>query len=152
MGRIPIWGGKNMLTKSFGALALIAACMVTGVPLGPASSQSSTGSTGSFPGWYDTNATAAQSRANLIEHVLSPSAVPKAGYLRSVVAPVVSPGAPCRYENIAAPLLAGGNLYAITSGKLSKYNPATGQLIWRRAPHTNFTFVSLAISGNLVIA
>lgn len=51
------------------------------------------------------------------------------------------------------PVLAGGYVYAITNYKLSKYNAATGRLIWRTNPDpalfTNYD--SLAVSGNLVI-
>jgi hypothetical protein len=110
------------------------------------------GSKVSYPGWYDTNGTAAQSRANLVENVLSPSAVAKVKYLRSVIAPMTKPGAPCRTQNIVAPVPAGGYLYAVTSGKVSKYDPATGKLLWRHAPPTNFGYESLAISGNILVA
>jgi len=143
-----------MIGRTVAVLALAASCVVTSVTPGAASSKFS------FPGWYDTNASAAQSRANLIEHVLSPSAVTKVKYLRSVVAPVVSPtGHHCQFEEIDAPLPAGGYLYAATTGQISKYNPATGKLIWRDAPMvksfgrpTDFCFTSLAISGNTLIA
>jgi outer membrane protein assembly factor BamB len=48
--------------------------------------------------------------------------------------------------------LAGGYLYALTTGKISKYNAATGRLIWRSTPSQDDDYVSLAISHNLVIA
>jgi outer membrane protein assembly factor BamB len=49
--------------------------------------------------------------------------------------------------------LAGRYLYVITNAELSKYNPATGALIWRVTPDPSFSlqYDSLAISGNLVI-
>ncbi len=92
--------------------------------------------------------------------MLTPSAVKKVTYLRSVVAPVIAPtGHHCPFERIDAPVPAGGYLYAITSGKLSKYDPATGKLLWREAPPVflkaspgDFSFGSLAISGNMLIA
>lgn len=104
------------------------------------------------PGWYDTNSNAAQSRANLAEKVLTPSAVTSVKYLRSIVAPVIPPRAPCP-AGIVAPLPAGGYVYAITNGTLSKYNPATGRLIWRSTPDPTFhqNYESLSLSANLVI-
>jgi outer membrane protein assembly factor BamB len=103
-------------------------------------------------GWTNTNADAAQSRANLSENVLSPAAVPKVQYLRSISSPVIKPSAPCP-GNIAAPLPTGGSLYAMTNDLLSKYDPATGRLIWRVNPDPSFTeiYQSLAISGGLVV-
>lgn len=86
--------------------------------------------------WSQTNSNAALSRANLTEKVLSRAAVIKVKYLRSVVAPPHSlEPAACPWQAAAAaPVLAGGYLYAITSGKISKYNAATGSLIWRKTP------------------
>ena len=143
-----------MLGKSAAAVVLAASCVVSGI------TSSVAGSKASYPSWYDANATAAQSRANLIEHVLTPAAVKKVTYLRSVVAPVITPtGHHCPFEEINAPLPAGGYLYAITSGKLSKYDAATGKLFWRDAPPVfrnvspaDFSFGLLAISGNMLIA
>lgn len=84
--------------------------------------------------------------------MLTPAAVAKVKYLRSVTAPPTRPQAPCGPQGIAAPLPYGGYLYAITNGRLSKYNPATGKLIWRRIPPDQETiYNSLSISGNLVI-
>ena len=104
--------------------------------------------------WSQTNSNAALSRANLTEKVLSRAAVIKVKYLRSVVAPPHSlEPAACPWQAAAAaPVLAGGYLYAITSGKISKYNAATGSLIWRKTPDLAFDYESLAVSHNLVIA
>jgi PQQ-like domain len=103
--------------------------------------------------WFDTNSNAAQSRANLSEQVLTPSAVPKVKYLRSVVSPLVTPTASCPGP-VAAPVLDGGYLYVITDEQLSKYDAATGELIWRSTPDPTFSAwdsVSLAVSGNFVV-
>jgi len=102
--------------------------------------------------WFDTNSNAAGSRANPTEKVLSPTAVTKIKYLRSVVVPPIPPKAQCQ-EDVAAPVLVGGYLYLITNGSLSKYNAATGKLVWRRVPDRTFgiIYTSLAVSGNLVI-
>jgi len=142
-----------MLGKTLAVVALAASCVVSGVTPGVAASK------GSYPGWYDANATAAQSRANLIENVLSPSAVAKVKYLRSLVAPPITPSKGyCAGAGFSAPIPAGGYLYAVTSGKLSKYNPATGSLIWRdsppvfrTAPPGDFSYGSVVATGGVVI-
>lgn len=135
-----------MLTRTFAVAALTASLVAVGA------SPSLAGAKGSppFPGWYDTNATAAQSRANLLEKILTPSAVTKVKHLRSITTPPVSGF--CRVENVVAPVPAGKDLYAITSGQVSKYNPATGKLIWRKAPPKSYGYESLAISGNTIVA
>jgi hypothetical protein len=76
--------------------------------------------------------------------------VAKVKYLRSMTAPPVSGF--CRAQEAEAPVPAGKYLYAVTSGKVSKYNPATGKLIWRRAPPRHFGYDWLAVSGNTLIA
>jgi hypothetical protein len=139
-----------MIGKTVALLALAASCLVIGVPPGLAASKNGTAAT-TQAGWYDTDANAAHSRANPAEKVLSAAAVTKVKYLRSVVSPPTSPRAPCGPQNIEAPLPYGGSLYAITDGKLSKYNPATGKLIWRRTPNQTYVYSSLAVTGNLVL-
>lgn len=141
-----------MLGKTVAVLALAASCLAVGVPPSLAGSKSKTAAfTG--VGWYDTDSNAAHSRANPAEKVLTPAAVAKVKYLRSVVAPPASPRNFCGPQSVAAPLPYGGSLYAITDGTLSKYNPTTGKLIWRRTLVQTSTTIynSLAISGNLVI-
>jgi PQQ-like domain len=138
-----------MLGKTVAVLALAASCVVIGVPPSLAGSERSPATVQS--GWYDTDSNAAHSRANLAEKVLTPSAVTKAKYLRSVVSPPAPPNAPCGTTGIAAPLPYGGKLYVIANASVRKYNPATGKLIWRHALNSNFVYDSLAISGNLVI-
>ena len=137
-----------MLGKAAAVMALTASCLLTGVPLGLAGSKSSPGTTPQA-GWYDADSNAAHSRANLAEKVLTPSAVTKVRYLRSVVAPQTR--SPCGPGRIAAPLPFGGFLYAVTNSGVTKYNPATGRLIWRSKLSRYYIYNSLAISGNLVI-
>jgi hypothetical protein len=133
-----------MLTRILAVLAL--AVSFAAITIGPSQAGSE-----SSP-WFDTNSNAAGSRANPTEKVLSPTAVPKVKYLRSVTAPPTPPKAQCP-ENVAAPVLVGGYLYLITDGSLSKYNAATGALVWRRIPDPTFGIIyySLAVSGNLVV-
>jgi outer membrane protein assembly factor BamB len=100
--------------------------------------------------WFQTNSNAALSRANLTEKALNRTTVTKIKYLRSVVAPPQPPKSPCLQGGAVA--LAGGYLYALTTGKISKYNAATGRLIWRSTPSQDDDYVSLAVSHNLVIA
>ena len=137
---------KITLTGIFAIAALTASLMAFGASPGLAGAKSSP----RFPGWYDTNATAAQSRANLVENILSPSAVTKVIHLRSITTPP-APGF-CRVQNVVAPVPAGNALYAVTSGKVSRYNPATGKLIWREAPPSGYGYESLSISGNTIVA
>jgi hypothetical protein len=134
-----------MFAKTAAVLALAASLGGTGLA-GSASSSVGT------PGWLDTDANAAGSRANLAETALTPAAVTKVKYLRSITSPLAPPGANCP-SPIVAPLVAGGSLYAITNSRLSKYDPATGNLIWRSTPNRAFNvfYHSLAISGNLLI-
>jgi outer membrane protein assembly factor BamB len=141
-----------MRDKAVFVLALVASCLLTGAPPGLASGRPNVVSGGESSPWFDTNSNAAGSRANLKEHILSRSAVTRVEYLRSVASPVDPPQAQCPGP-IVAPVLVGGFLYAITNGQLSKYDPATGSLIWRSIPDPAFTqnYKSLAISGNTVI-
>jgi hypothetical protein len=141
---------KAAFSKTVAVLALAASLGVTGASPSLAGSQGSIG-TG---GWTNTNASAAQSRANLAENVLTRAAVTKVKYLRSVVSPLLRANAFCT-SNMAAPLLTGGNLYASTNEYLSKYDPATGKLLWRVNPNPNGSFIqynqSLAASAGLVV-
>jgi PQQ-like domain len=103
--------------------------------------------------WFGLDYNAARSRANLTEKVLSSTAVTKIKYLRSVAAaPLIPLKANCTGW-IVGPVLAGGSMYAMTNAELSKYNAATGALVWRRIPDPSFSnaYVSVAVSGNLVI-
>jgi hypothetical protein len=101
--------------------------------------------------WSQTNYNAAASRANLTEHILSPSAVTKVQYLRSVVSPVL-PSADCPGP-VVAPVLAGGDAYAVTNDELSKYDAATGKLLWRSIPDPEFDqfYTSVSVAGGLVV-
>jgi hypothetical protein len=141
-----------MLGKITVILALAASCAVTGIGPAAASGKAARAASENSP-WPQTNGNAAQSRVNLTEKVLTPSAVTKAGYLRQVVAPKSPASAACGLQPITAPVLAGGYVYAMTDHVLSKYNAATGRLIWRINPDRSLTtyYDSLAVSGNLVI-
>src|SRR5215470_13957661 len=135
-----------MLTRTFAIAALTASLMAVGASPSLAAVKSSP----RFPGWYDTNATAAQSRANLLEKTLTPAAVTKVTHLRSITTPPAT--GDCRVRNVVAPVPAGNALYAVTSGKAAKYNPATGKQIWRKAPPREYGYESLSASGNTIVA
>jgi len=135
-----------MLTRTFAIAALTASLMAVGASPGLAGAKSGP----RFPGWYDTNATAAQSRANLLEKTLSPSAVTKVIHLRSITTPPAT--GDCRVRNVVAPVPAGNALYAVTGGEVGKYNPATGKQIWRKAPPKEYGYESLSSSGNTIVA
>jgi hypothetical protein len=109
--------------------------------------------------WSQTDYNAAQSRANLTEQTLTATTIRNVRYLRGIASPLNQPGqGGCNRSTIVTPVLTGGRLYAVTNGRLSKYNPATGALIWRRSlldPITNEPFTldarSLSVAGGLVV-
>jgi outer membrane protein assembly factor BamB len=109
--------------------------------------------------WSQTDYNAAQSRANLTEQTLTATTVGRVRYLRGIASPPTPPSQEgCNRNIIVAPVLTGGRLYAVTNGRLAKYNPATGALIWRRLlliPNTKGSFSlnarSLAVAGGLVV-
>lgn len=138
-----------MLKKILAVVALAASLEAVSIP--PVLARSATGpATSESAPWWDTNANAANSRANLQETVLTPSTVPQITYLRSVTAPPPNQNCP---QGLKAPVLAGGDLYAVTGGTFSKYNAATGALIWRKKPDPSYAtaYTAVAFSGNTVI-
>jgi outer membrane protein assembly factor BamB len=140
-----------MIGKTVAVVALAASLAAISISPSLASSKSTSAASESAP-WLDTNANAALSRANLTEKVLSPSVVSRIKYLRSVTAPVI-PQAGCPGP-VVAPVLVHGDLYVITNEQLSKYDAATGALIWRSTPDPTFSdwySESLAVSDNLVV-
>lgn len=139
-----------MFAKSVAVLALAASGLVLGVRPSLAGTGSSPAATAPT-GWYDTYGNAADAQVNPAEKILSPSAVKNIEYLRSITAPQTPPGAACGAGYVASPLPYGGALYALTSGEASKYNPATGSLIWQTQLDPSTQYESMAVSGNLVI-
>jgi outer membrane protein assembly factor BamB len=137
-----------MLGKTLALVALVASVGAISISPSLAGSKGALGT----PSWNDTNANAAGSRANLAEKVLTPAAVKNVKYLRSIASPMIPANAPCPLP-IAAPLLTGGYLYAITNGYLSKYDPGTGKLIWRVKPFPGFRsdYQTLSYSDNLIV-
>ena len=133
----------------------VAAGSVTGAAAG-AAPVTSAAAASSSP-WRQTDYNAALSRSNLTEETLTAATAGKIRYLRSVTAPPVPPGTGCFSDSpgqdMVAPLLTGGDLYAVTTGRITKYDAATGALIWRRNPDSSFSHVypSLAVAGGLVI-
>lgn len=145
-------GRGPMFRKTTVALALAVSCAAAGIMPGSAATAASRAAGERSP-WYQTDAGAAGSRANLKENVLTPSTVAKAGFLRSMAAPPTPPGSLCGDIGVVAPALVGGYLYAITNHTVSKYNAATGKLIWRRTPDPKFdtSFDSLSVSPSGVV-
>jgi outer membrane protein assembly factor BamB len=150
-----------MFGKALAVAVLAASTVVAG--LGPSLASSKAGRTGPADSkaalassevspWSQTDSDPAASRANPAEHVLSPSAITKVKHLRSIVGPVIPPRASCE-TSMVAPALVGGDLYVITNARLSKYDAATGKLIWRRNPDPSFdtAYESLSVSGGLVV-
>src|SRR5215471_11513351 len=117
-----------MLVKTVVVLALAASWVLTGAPPGAAGTRHLAASENSP--WSDTNYNTALSRANLTETALNPSTVKNVTYLRSITSPVIPPRANCPGD-IVAPVLVGGDLFAMTNDMLSAYDAATGNLIDR---------------------
>ena len=138
---------RKKLAKTCAVAALTATFGLTAAPRGLAADKSPIGT----PGWNDSDANGALSRANLAETVLAPSAVPTVKYLRSLTAPAFPPRG-CN-DTAPTPLPTGGSVYAVGGGRLSKYNAATGKLLWRSKPDRTFNtlYQSLSISDNLVL-
>ncbi|HEV2374389.1 MAG TPA: PQQ-binding-like beta-propeller repeat protein [Streptosporangiaceae bacterium] len=143
-----------MLGKTVAVLALAASCVITGIEPAIASSTASQAVSENSP-WYATDYGASLSRANPSEQVLTPAAVPNVTYLRSTTSPPTPPGQQCGPEGIAAPALVGGYVYAMTNYALSKYNAATGKLVWRHTPDstffTEYQSMSVSSSGTVVV-
>lgn len=132
--------------------ATAATAGATTVRSAAATTPPSAAATSSSP-WSQTDYNAAQSRANLTEQTLTRATVGKIQYLRSVTAPPIPSTGCFTGPAVIAPVLTGGSLYAITSGVLTKYNPATGGIIWLRNPDPSFStvYTSLAVADGLVV-
>ena len=137
--------------RTFAIVTALAAGLVVA-----ASTAVASGAAPSSP-WSQTNSDSAQSRANLNEHTIVRATVTKVRYLRSVVAPVDPPGQlGCASDTLVTPVLTGGKLYAVASGRLTKYNPATGSIIWRHRlsaanDGTSLSYEALSVAGGVVV-
>ena len=101
--------------------------------------------------WSQTDYNAALSRANLNEQILTRATVGKVRFLRSLT---TSSSESCHLPAVVAPVLTGGRLYAMMANdRLTKYNPATGKVIWQVAPDPSFStdFRALSVAGGLVV-
>jgi outer membrane protein assembly factor BamB len=112
----------------------------------------------SSPGnWSQADYDSAQSRANLTEHALTRTTVNRVRYLRSVVSPAdLPPRQGCARNTIVTPVLTGGRMYAVANGRLTKYNPATGTIIWRHQLKagnvgTSLNYQALSVADGLVV-
>jgi hypothetical protein len=139
-----------MLGKAVAVATMVATGVLTVAPPGHAGTR--TAPSQSAPaGWYDTNANAAQSRSNPAEKILSSSNIAQAKYLRTIVSPPDSPKATCGQQPMVAPLPYGNALYAVADGQLSKYNPATGAVVWQHPLNSTNIYTALDISGNVLV-
>jgi outer membrane protein assembly factor BamB len=136
-----------MLGKIMAILA-VASCVVAGIGPAAAGGKAARAASENSP-WFQTDSGFTLSRANHTEHVLTPATVARARFLRGVVSPPIPPQEQC-LGGTASPVLVGGYLYLITDFRVSKYNAATGKLIWRRTPAPTVVtyYVSLSVSGN----
>ena len=103
--------------------------------------------------WAQTDYNAAMSQANPGESTLTPATLSKVGYLRSVTAAPDSESGCNPDQGYVAPILTGGDLYALANSRLVAYQASTGHTLWQQLPDPTWssTFFSLAMSGNLII-
>jgi hypothetical protein len=128
------------------ALAVVAAVGQAAASAAPAASP-----------WTQTNYDSAQSRANLTEKALTATTVGKVRYLRSVATPLDQPSQRgCTSNTFAAPVLAGGSLYVVGNDRVTRYNAATGAVIWRKHASagldaTSLDALALTVAKGLVL-
>jgi PQQ-like domain len=101
--------------------------------------------------WAQNDYNGAQSRANLIETILTPSSVRQIHYLRSITAP---PQIDRCFSGIQAPVTTGGNIYEVEAGLLTARTAATGQKLWvapSQTPAADFGNYSVAVTNGTVL-
>lgn len=139
-------GAARIVVVLSAALAVLTATAAAAVPAAPASGN-----------WSQADYDSALSRANLSEQVLTRTTVNRVHYLRSVVSPADLPTQQgCARNTIVTPVPTGGRLYAVANGRLTKYNPATGAIIWRHRltagnEGTSLNYQALAVADGLVV-
>lgn len=103
--------------------------------------------------WPQTNANAAQSRANRTESTLTTATVQQIGFRRDVTAPPPQLRDQCPGDSLNDPVLTGGSLFALVAGVLTRVDAATGDTVWHRNPDVQLrTFYrALAVSRGLVV-
>lgn len=143
---------RRRIRVAFIAVAMSLAVLAgTGIGIRAAAVSAATASSP----WSQTDYNSALSRANLTEQTLTSTTIGKVRYLRRVAAPRIPPGPiECAGgSGVSAPVLTGGSMYAITEGRLTKYNPATGAILWQRIPDPTFQrlYNRLSVSSGLVI-
>jgi len=145
--------------RRFIVLPVLAAALAGGAGTAATASAAASGSSGSTVSspWTQTDFNSAHSRANLSEQTVTRATLPHVQYLRSVVTPLDDrANRVCTLNAMVAPLLTGGSLYAVANGRLTKYNPATGHVIWRRhvsagLEGTSLSFSGLSVANGLVV-
>ena len=136
------------------ASAVLLPAAALAAPANPGTHAGHGAAAGTRGDWSQTSYNAAQSRANGSEKTLTIASVRHVRYLRSVTARLNPPGNGChRTSPITAPVLTGGDLYAVANGWVTKYDAASGHMLWRVNPDPDFsvTYLSLAVAGGLVI-
>lgn len=146
-----VWSRTAKMATAAGIA--LAAVTVTGAAAGATAAK--TPAAAASP-WSQGDYNAAQSRANLTEQTLTATTIGNARYLRSLTSPPPPIDGFCNNvpdQGVVAPSLAGGDVYAMTDGVLTKYNAATGATIWQANPDPAFgqTYVAVAVSGGLVV-
>lgn len=133
--------------------AALCASLATLSGLGQAAAATASATVTATSPWSQTDSNAAQSRANLTEKTLTRATVAKVQYLRSVASPLNKQDDCASTSPVVTPVLTGGDLYAMTNGQLSKYDAATGKLIWRVVPDPTFNGIyrALAVAHGLVV-
>jgi outer membrane protein assembly factor BamB len=102
--------------------------------------------------WWQTDHDASRNRYNAAETVLTSANVDDAHWLRSIVARPTGPSTGCAGAGISAPVLAGGRVYAVATGRVVAYDARTGRQLWRHLlDETSSTYPALVVSAGRVL-
>jgi outer membrane protein assembly factor BamB len=100
--------------------------------------------------WWQSDHDASRNRSNAAETVLTSMTVTKAHWLRTITAR--PPGFGCARGGIEAPVLAGGRVYAVATGRVVAYDARTGRQIWRHLLDAESSvYPTIAVSAGRVI-
>lgn len=106
--------------------------VVLGAAMGVAMSAAPAGATTGQHPWAQTNGSAAMSRANLTESVLTRQTVVHAGFRRSLATPPADLADEyCNGPGVSSPLLKGKRVYDVAVDRISMYNATNGHLRWQ---------------------
>jgi len=135
------------------ALGLATFAAISAAPLGATATASPPNSSALDPSpWQQADGSAALSRSNLTETILTRDTVMNAALLYSLPTPTTGINCGARAA-VTSPVLKAGRIYDIANGRISMYSARTGNLRWRVTPDSTFatTLLSLSVERGLVV-